>query len=162
MAKACQTKGAARANVWRGPTPGELRCWGSSSLREGRGKGRKVQRPSGRVAREWAFTNGDLHSIHADRTPPPLHALRHHASCPYPQSGQQPRVLSCFRLGALGWDFYSITGPQFLGFGEKPWWESIKGRIFENPQYICFPDEQEAFHPPASVQGREHKIVFNK
>lgn len=42
MAEACQTDGAARAKVWRGPIPGELRAWGSSSLREGQGKGWNV------------------------------------------------------------------------------------------------------------------------
>lgn len=116
----------------------------------------KWQRPSWKVVPcEWAVTNGDLLSIHPDFTPPPLHAPCHHASCPYLPIGQRLQVLSRFGLGVLGWDFDSTAGPQFLGFGEMPWWETIKGCISENPLYLCFPDEQKAFHPPACFHVRQ-------
>lgn len=78
----------------------------------------------------------------------------HRASHPHPQTGHQPQVLSCSRLGAR-------LGLILLLFLKIWTLRRSRGRnnqgscMWNKTLYICFPDEQKAFHPPACFCMRQ-------
>lgn len=72
------------AKMWRGPTPGELGTWWTSSVSGAKAKAGQWQSLSqkGLVPCEWAVANRDLHFTHLDCTPhlcmlPPFMLLTH-------------------------------------------------------------------------------------
>lgn len=104
--------------VWRGPTPGELRSWGSSSFREGQGKGCRVAEPTlERPGAMWVGSHEPGPPFHTPRPhPTPLHAPCRHAST---YRATHPQVFSYFKLGTLGCDLYSIAIPYFWILGRR-------------------------------------------